>query len=256
MSRQLYLECYSGISGDMTVAALLDLGASEEVLNETLDSLMLDEFTTVVGSTYKCGIGAKTFDVRIPADPHYDEGHGMDGEHHHHDHDVRNLDDIYEILDRLEDSKVRRLAKKIFRIVAVAESEAHQVPMEEVHFHEVGAVDSIVDIVAAATLVVNLGVDDVVISPLYEGRGHVWCQHGRMPVPAPATLNIISAEGLTLHLTETEGEMITPTGAAIAAALRTRDKLPAEFTIQRIGIGAGKKDFKHANVLRAMLIEA
>lgn len=147
------------------------------------------------------------------------------------------------------------MARTMFRIVAEAESKAHGLPVEQVHFHEVGAIDSIVDIISVAVCMDNLGVEDVVVSALSEGHGHVHCQHGVLPVPVPATANIVSAYGLKLHFTDNDGEMVTPTGAAIAAALRTKDRLPASCRLLKIGMGAGNKVFKQANVLRAMLLE-
>ena len=164
------------------------------------------------------------------------------------------MHDIEEILDRLSNPHVKEKALKMFQIVAEAESKAHGVPVEEVHFHEVGAVDSIVDIVSVACLMEDLGIDDVAVSPLYEGCGHVRNQHGILPVPVPAVVNIAQANGLRLKITDTLGEMITPTGAAIAAAYQTRKNLPASYEIKAVGIGAGKKDFPKANILRAMIL--
>ena len=181
---------------------------------------------------------------------HHDHGHG-----HHHAHVHRNIHDVFAVIDRLENEHVKTLAKKMFMIVAEAESKAHGLPIEEVHFHEVGAIDSIVDIISVAVCVDNLGVDDIVVSELYEGSGHVHCQHGMMPVPVPATANIVTANHLPMKITDAQGEMVTPTGAAIAAALRTQDHLPEDYQLLKIGLGAGKKDFPKANVLRAMLLE-
>ena len=293
----LYLECFSGISGDMTVGALLDLGADPEVLKQSLDSLHVDGYEVKIGRSSKCGIDACDFDVLIPDQPEYDEGHmhhhdddhdhehhhhdddhdhehhhhdddhdhehhhhddDHDHEHHHHDHDHhhhdhghghhhahvhRNIHDVFAVIDRLENEHVKTLAKKMFMIVAEAESKAHGLPIEEVHFHEVGAIDSIVDIISVAVCVDNLGVDDIVVSELYEGSGHVHCQHGMMPVPVPATANIVAANHLPMKITDAQGEMVTPTGAAIAAALRTQDHLPEDYQLLKIGLGAGKKDF-------------
>ena len=173
-----------------------------------------------------------------------------------HPHTHRNLYDIYTIIDRLQSSdKVKQLARRIFEIVAEAESKAHGLPIDQVHFHEVGAIDSIVDIISTAVCLDNLGIEKVIVSPLAEGQGYVRCQHGTLPVPVPATANIAQAYGLKLRFTETPGEMVTPTGAAIAAALGTGASMPKNYRIVKIGIGAGNKDFDHANILRAMIIE-
>lgn len=260
MGKILYLECNSGISGDMTVGALLDLGADREELVRVLDSMKMDGYHLHFGRKLTCGLDAFDFDVHLEEAGH---SHGDDHDHDHnhdhahdHPHMHRNLQDIYTIIDRMDaNDHVKQLAKRMFLIVAEAESKAHGLPIEQVHFHEVGAVDSIIDIVSAAVCVDNLGVTDVVVSPLAEGHGYVRCQHGVIPVPVPATANIASAYGLEFRLTDNDGEMVTPTGAAIAAALRTRDRLPSGFCVSKIGMGAGNKEFRQANVLRAMLLE-
>ncbi len=264
--RILYLECYSGISGDMTVGALLDLGASRQVLEHALKSLGVGGYHLHFGRKKKCGIDAFDFDVHLEGeaghnhdhDHHHDHEHSHDHNHdhsHHHDHVHRNLADIVEIIDRMDGAdSVKALAKRMFEIVAEAESKAHGLPIEEVHFHEVGAIDSIVDIVSVAVCLNDLGITKVIVSPLSEGHGYVRCQHGVMPVPVPATANIANAYHLELKLTDNEGEMVTPTGAAIAAALHCGASLPVSYRIEKIGIGAGNKDFKNANILRAMVI--
>ncbi len=297
MGKILYLECNSGISGDMTVGALLDLGADKQAFTNALQSLGVDGYHLHFGRTTKCGLDAYDFDVHLEDEGHdhihgndHEHDHGSDHEHDHgndHEHDHgndhdhgyahdhahsdahdhvhsdtlyhphihRNLQDIYAIIDRLDsNNRVKAMAKRMFDIVAEAESKAHGIPVEEVHFHEVGAIDSIVDIIGVAVCVDSLGVDEIVVSPLSEGYGSVRCQHGVIPVPVPATANIVSAHGLKLRLTDNAGEMVTPTGAAIAAALGTRKNLPSSFQILKTGLGAGKKDFKQANVLRAMLL--
>ena len=150
----------------------------------------------------------------------------------------------------------RALAKKIFRIVAEAESKAHNLPIEEVHFHEVGAIDSIVDIISAAVCFDSLNITNVIVPKLSEGTGTVRCQHGVLPVPVPATLNIVTAYHMPLEIMDAKGEYVTPTGAAIAAALATSHSLPASFTILKTGLGAGKRDYKErTNILRAILID-
>ena len=297
----LYLDCASGISGDMTVGALLDLGASREKLVRALDSLGVSGYHLHFGRTKKCGIDAYDFDVHLEEEEHHhdhehshdehnhshdehDHEHHHDHEHthdheHHHDHEHthehehshdhahththdhmhphvhRNIHDIFEIIDRLDASdRVKNLARRMFEIVAGAESKAHGIPVSEVHFHEVGAIDSIVDVISAAFCLEDLGIHRVVVSPLSEGHGFARCQHGLMPVPVPATANIAAAQGLELTFRDVEGEMVTPTGAAIAAAFRTEAALPKKYQIEKIGIGAGNKDFAHANILRAMLL--
>ena len=275
--RILYLECYSGISGDMTVGALLDLGASRSVLEHALQSLGVGGYHLHFGRTTKCGIDAFDFDVHLEQEEggrrhsHEEEHHhhSHEEEHHHHSHGEehhhghgeghphvhRNLADIVEIIERMDAEKpVKNLAKRMFEIVAEAESTAHGLPVEQVHFHEVGAIDSIVDIVSTAVCLHDLGITKVIVSPLSEGHGYVRCQHGVMPVPVPATANIAKSYQLKLKLTDNEGEMVTPTGAAIAAALDCKEPLPKSYQIERIGIGAGNKDFKNANILRAMVI--
>lgn len=250
-NKLLYLEGASGISGDMTVAALLDLGASREKLDAVLRSMNLEGFEYRVSRKSSYGIAGTDFDVILHDHHHHEHEHGHE---HHHEH--RNLDDVCAVIDRgtMTDG-ARELAKKIFRIVAEAESKAHGVPVSEVHFHEVGAIDSIVDIVSAAVLIDDLGIRECVVTGLAEGSGYVHCQHGDLPVPVPAVLNIAQAHGIALRTATANGEMVTPTGIAIAAAIRTRDRLPAEYKIEKTGIGLGKRDFGRANILRAMILE-
>lgn len=290
IKKNLYIECYSGISGDMMVASLLDLGADEKVLMYALDSLNVGGFKIEIKRTKKCGIDACDFDVILDCvdyvhekDEHnHSNEHGVHHEHnhehnhehphphnhsneHHEDgncnenslrHEHRNIIDIHKIIEGSGiTERAKNIAKKVFDIVADAESKAHGVELEKVHFHEVGAIDSIVDIVAAAVCIDNLNIDDVYVSNLYEGSGHVKCQHGIMPVPVPAVINIISRHSLPIIITKSKGELVTPTGAAIVAALKTKDELPEEFVISKIGVGAGKKDLEKANILRTFLIE-
>mgnify|MGYP004645521999 FL=1 len=250
-NKLLYLEGASGISGDMTVAALLDLGASREKLDAVLKSMNLEGFEYQVSRKSSYGIAGTDFDVILHDHHHHEHEH----EHGHH-HEHRNLDDVCAVIDRgtMTDG-ARELAKKIFRIVAEAESKAHGVPVSEVHFHEVGAIDSIVDIVSAAVLIDDLGIRECVVTGLAEGSGYVHCQHGDLPVPVPAVLNIAQAHGIALRTSAANGEMVTPTGIAIAAAIRTRDRLPAEYKVEKTGIGLGKRDFGRANILRIMILE-
>lgn len=296
MSNKLYLECYSGISGDMTVASLLDLGASEEVLNKALDSLPVDGFKIEISRVSKNGLDACDFNV-ILDEKHENHDHDMnylygEDEHsynhevhdkhhhgHHHDHthehnhnhehedydhthdhnhhhEHRGLADVISIIEKADiTNNAKKIAINIFNILGKAEAAAHGVSIDEVHFHEVGAVDSIVDIIAVAVCLDNLQIEDVIVPVLYEGSGFIRCQHGMIPVPVPAVSHIVANNNLKLHLTNTKGELVTPTGAAIVAAIKTNDKLPQEFSIKKIGLGAGKRTYENPSILRAMIIE-
>ena len=266
----LYLECRSGISGDMTVAALLDLGATEENLRRTLAKLPVGGYEIRIEKVRKNGLEVCDFDVilgEMRHEGHMHEGHTHEGHmheghnhveeahgEHEHAHMHRTWKDIEQILKEADlKPRVLELAMRMFQSVAEAEGKAHGCPPEKVHFHEVGAVDSIVDIVGTAACLEELGVEKILVSDLWEGSGHVHCQHGILPVPVPAVLEIAAAHGLTLRQTEQQGEMVTPTGAAIAALSEGRQ--PEWFTVKRVGLGAGKREFPKANILRAMLIE-
>lgn len=314
MGKILYLETSSGISGDMFVAAMIDLGADPEALERALNSIPADGFMVEISSVKKSGIACCDFNVILDAAHenhdhdmaylygpapvssaapqeeehhchedeeaphchcHEDEeaphchcheeeashchGHGGEEPHHHHEHHHHgcHLAEILDIIDATDmTDSAKALAGKMFHIVAEAESLAHHMPLEEVHFHEVGAIDSIVDIIAAAVTFDSLGITDVIIPCLTEGRGTVRCQHGVLPVPVPATMNIIEAYDMPLTIMEAKGEYVTPTGAAIAAAICTTHQLPKAFRIVRTGLGAGKRDYtERTNILRAYLIE-
>ena len=279
MSKTLYLECYSGISGDMTVAALLDLGADREVLKESLKSLPVGGFRTEITRVKKSGLDACDFSVILEQDNHdhdmeylhgseksytghHEHSHEVNHEHHHghthsheHPHEHRGMKEITEIIQKSEmTARAKKMAMRVFDILAQAESKAHGVPVEEVHFHEVGAVDSIVDIAAIAICMDNLDISNVIVPVLYEGTGFIRCQHGQIPVPVPAVTHIAETHKLKLKITDIQGELVTPTGAAVVAAFRTSDRLPEDFTILKTGIGAGKRQYRCLGILRAMLI--
>ncbi len=247
----LYLEGSCGISGDMLVAALLDLGASREKLDATLGSLSArGDFSYTVSRKSSYSIAGCDFDVRL----RHHEQPREEAYHKHHHH--RHLAEVEQIIASTEMSPgARVLANRIFRIVAEAEAYAHGCLPEEVHFHEVGAWDSLADILGAAVLADDLAAEDCVVTGFTEGEGSVVCQHGELPVPVPAVLRIAQVYGIPLSRCSVHGEMVTPTGIAIAAALRSQTELPAPFRILRTGIGLGKRDFGRANFLRAMLIE-
>ena len=281
MSQTLYLECYCGISGDMTVAALLDLGADQQMLETALKSLPISGFDIAISRVKKAGLDVCDFQVILDHDNHDHDMAYLHGDHHHHhddehghshnvskpthhhehqekkthSHADRGFPEIVEIINRaLITDRAKALAIRIFSIIADAEAKAHEVDRERVHFHEVGAVDSIVDIVAVAVCLDNLDIREVIVSEVYEGRGFVHCQHGTIPIPVPAVTHIAASHQLNLHISSTEGELITPTGAAIVAAIKTSDQLPKQFTIEKTGIGAGKRTYDRPSLLRAMLI--
>ncbi|MBR1648100.1 MAG: nickel pincer cofactor biosynthesis protein LarC [Alphaproteobacteria bacterium] len=251
MTKYLYFEGKSGISGDMTVACLLDLGANREVLDKAMASLNLQGFDYCVERKSSYSISGLDFKVCLH---HHEEQKEENYHHHHHEH--RHLSDVYEIIEKADMSaKARNLAKDIFLIVAQAEAKAHGVPIEEVHFHEVGALDSIVDIISASVLLDDLAIDKVIVTGLNEGKGEIMCQHGRLPVPVPAVLNIAETYQIPLIPTENNTEMVTPTGIAIVAALNPQNSLPKAYKVLKTGVGLGKRDFGFANFLRTMIIE-
>ena len=294
MGKTLYLDCSSGISGDMTVAALLDLGASEQHLREALSSLPAHGFNVAVTRVRKSGLDACDFDVRLDAahENHdhdmawlyghldasdHEHGHAHEHEHehdhthehehahnhehehdhaHHHHHEHRSLADVCAIIDASAMSeRAKGLAHAVFGKLAEAEAKAHGATPETVMFHEVGAIDSIVDICSVAICLDDLGVTEVIVPSLAEGHGTIRCAHGIMPVPVPAVVNLCQAAGIALVPAPVTGELVTPTGAAIVAALRTGSVLPASYAIERVGYGAGKRAYENCSgVLRAVLI--
>jgi hypothetical protein len=263
MGQSLYWECSAGISGDMAVASLLDLGADETHLRAVLESLPVSGFEVEISRVKKSGLDMCDFNVKLDSahenhdhDMKYLHGHGnSDSNSKHHEH--RNLAEILSIIGDADMSdNAKNIATKIFNILARAEAKAHGTDIENVHFHEVGAVDSIVDIVAAAVCLDDLNITDVYVPFLCEGRGTVRCQHGVLPIPVPAVANIAQENQLQLKITDVEGELVTPTGAALVAAVRTKMALPEIFTIKKVGMGAGKRNYERPSILRAMLIEA
>ena len=267
MNQTLYLECYSGISGDMMTAALLDLGADEKVLSEALESLPIKGFRTEVTRVSKAGLDACDFHVILDRqhenhdhDMEYLHGHSHDHSHgdhghHSHDHEHRGLAEILEILCRAQITDgAREKAVRIFEILAEAEAKAHGTSIEKVHFPYTAPPHSIAHIPAPALCPDTLQIDKVIIPVLCEGSGSVRCQHGVIPVPVPAVTAVTSKYSIPLHMTDVQGELVTPTGAAIAAAIRTSARLPERFVIEKTGIGAGKREYERPSLLRAMLI--
>ena len=269
MNKTLYFECSSGISGDMAVASMIDLGIDQEGLLRTLRSIPVKGFDIRISRVNKSGIDVCDFDVILDEDNHdhdmeylYGDHHHHHHEHHdghhhghHHHHEHRGLSDVLDIISRTDMTEgARNIAVRIFEIIAEAEAQAHATTVDKVHFHEVGALDSIADIIALAHCIDEISPDNVCFSELYEGTGTVRCQHGVIPVPAPATLAIVTKYGLPLRISESKGEYVTPTGAAFVAATRNSD-VPESIIVKKVGMGAGKRRTDRPGFVRAMLIE-
>lgn len=321
----LYLDCSTGLSGDMLAAALIDLGADRHKLEEVLASLNCPGFQIKIAKVTKQSLQCTDFDVILDEDNHDHDMQNLYGhlkpqpfaisavhpvpdqsspldlsapqphlhehrehEHHHphdcehahdhahlhdhahphehgcdhgpeghgHGHTHRNLNDVVQIIKgSCASEQAKALAVKTFEILAKAEAKAHGKGIDEVHFHEVGALDSIADILSACVLLDDLKADAVYIPSLTDGCGTVRCQHGILPVPVPAVVNIVQECGLNLNLCSSQGELLTPTGAALAAAFKTHDVLPKSFKILKTGLGAGKRAYAVPSIVRAMLIE-
>lgn len=250
MEKILYFDCFAGISGDMTIGALLDLGIEHKTFLAELDKLNIKGYSIEIGRGDKNGISGTDFNVILDHHHHHGDDHDHDGDHHHHDH--RNLYDINKIIEEssLKDS-VKELSKKIFGIVAQAEAKIHGKSLEEVHFHEVGAMDSIVDIVGTAICVDLLGIDKIYSAPLQVGSGFVECAHGIIPVPAPATMEIL--KGLPIYNNGIKKELVTPTGAAIIKALASEYGDIPTMELEGVGYGLGKRNLKIPNLLRVFM---
>jgi uncharacterized protein (TIGR00299 family) protein len=294
--RIAYLECFSGISGDMFLGALVDAGVPARLLEETVAALGVGaklEISRVVRS----GISATKVDVWVggekdmpreeywakqdvaralspaKADHDHKHGHGHSHEHSHHEnteqsrakapaphehehaHPHRGLTEIRQIISAAAISEsAKETAIRAFESLGAAEAKIHSMPLESIHFHEVGAADAIVDIVCAAVGIEALGVDEIVCSRLNVGGGTVKCAHGTFPVPAPATVELL--KGVPVYSSGIQAELVTPTGAAIARTLATRFSAFPEVKIEKSGYGAGSRDFPgHPNVLRVVIGE-
>ena len=261
MKNTLYLECLSGISGDMTIGALLDLGPDVNKFKDELKKINLQGYELKIQKKDKNGIFGTKFDVILTTDlraghHHHDHDH-HDHDHHDHDHhhdDHRCLTTIKGLIEEASLSdQVKKMSISMFQAIAEAEAKIHNTSLDQVHFHEVGAVDAIVDIVGTCILIEMLEIDEVIISPLHVGTGFVKCAHGKIPVPAPATLEIL--KGIPIYSKGIRSELVTPTGAAIAKVLgKSFEERPLMETLS-IGYGLGTKDLEISNVLRASLIK-
>ncbi|WP_323985026.1 nickel pincer cofactor biosynthesis protein LarC [Fusibacter ferrireducens] len=272
--KTLYLDCFAGISGDMFMGAMVDLGVDFEMLKSELSKLGLDhEFDLKMRRDSKLGIFGTKIDVIDHNNAHdhghnhsHDHGHDHPHEHlhehshdhsHDHGHDHKHIRDYGEIKAIIKESKlsdrVKQDSLKIFELIAKAEAKIHGKTVDEVHFHEVGAIDSIVDVIGAAICMELLEIDEIMASPIEIGEGFVKCAHGKMPVPAPATSEILIG---VPTLAKVKGyEMTTPTGAAIIKAFVTKFPEHKEMKAQKIGFGMGTRNLDIPNCLRAIIVE-
>ena len=262
--KTLYLDIFSGISGDMFIGALIDLGADARKLERELKKLKLGGYHLHVARQQKSGIAGVKFDIHL-ADAHkhhheHESHHGSRFTHHDHHHHVENrtFAEIKKLIGRSKlPAWVKNKSVAVFQCIAEAEGKIHGLPPGKVHFHEVGAVDSIVDIVGACIALELLGKPRVLAAPVVEGAGWVDCAHGRFPVPAPATLAILGARGIGVTQCDEPHELVTPTGAALLAEFVESFGPMQNLVAEKIGFGLGTRENKtRPNVLRAVLGEA
>lgn len=255
----LYFDCSSGISGNMTLGALTEIIGDENYLLNELKKLNIDGYKIEISKKIKNGITGTYVDVILDNEhtlDHHTDLHEHHHEHNHsssheHHHEHRNLEDVNKIIENSSlNNDVKDLAKKIFLRVAEAESKVHNKTLEEVHFHEVGAIDSIVDIVGTAILINKINPDKIISSIVNDGYGFIECAHGTMSVPVPATSEIFVNSKVKFRQIDIDTELVTPTGAAIIAELAEEFKTLPTMTIEKIGWGTGSKDLKIPNVLK------
>lgn len=242
----LYFDCASGISGNMTLGALLEIAGNKEYLLEQLATLKIEGYKIEITKKIKNGITGTYVDVIL-------EKENLQSHHiqEQHSHMHRNLKDIYTIIENSQiETKSKELAKRIFLRVAKAESKVHNKPIEEVHFHEVGAIDSIIDIVGTAILINQIHPDKIISSVVNDGYGFIECAHGKMSVPVPATSEIFASSGVKFRQIQIDTELVTPTGAAIIAELATQFTWLPTMKVEKIGWGVGSKELNIPNVLK------
>ena len=270
--KTLYIECNMGAAGDMLLASLAELTGDVKACGEKLNSLGIPDVTYDFEKSVKCGIEgthARVTALGVEEDEYGEHHHEHSHEHDHHEHTHEehvhthehehhhhhtHMSDIENIINGLNVSdKVKSDALAVYALIAEAESRAHGKPVTEIHFHEVGTMDAVADIVGVCVLMEQIGADRIVASPLATGFGQVRCAHGILPVPAPATASII--EGIPTYSGNVEGELLTPTGAALLKHFAGSFGPRPAMAISKTGYGMGKKDFEKANMLRTFLGE-
>ena len=261
--KTLYLDLFSGISGDMFIAALIDLGVDARQLEQELQKLRLEGYHLHVTRGHKASLEGVKFDVHLASDHHHGgQPHAHDHTHaHSHTHTHEHGRTFAQIRQLITESRlsdwVKQKSVAVFQRLAMAEGKIHGLPPDQVSFHEVGAVDSIIDIVGACIALEMLGKPRVLASPVVEGTGWIECAHGRLPIPAPATLAILGARGIALSQCDEPNELVTPTGAALLAEFVDAFGPMREVVAEKIGYGLGTRDNpRRPNVLRAVLGES
>lgn len=266
--KTLYLECTMGAAGDMLTAALLELTEDRQAFIDKMNALGLPGVTVAAEPAVKCGItgthmkvtvnGAEEESEDVHDGHHHDHHHDHDHDHHHdheHHHHHASVADIEALIDGLKVSdKVKADAKAVYALIADAESRVHGRPVSEIHFHEVGTMDAAADVIGVCLLMEQLAPEQVIVSPVHTGSGHVHCAHGILPVPAPATALLL--EGIPSYGGQVKGELCTPTGAALLRYFASRFGDRPVMATAAVGYGMGKKDFEQANCLRAFLGES
>lgn len=279
--KTLYLECAMGAAGDMLTAALLELTGDKQAFIDKMNALGLPGVSVAAEPAVKCGITGTHVTVTVDGveeeagdahehehhhdHDHHDHDHDHEHEHHHdheHEHDHHHghhhhasVADIEALISGLAVSdRVKADAKAVYALIADAESRVHGRPVTEIHFHEVGTLDAVADVVGVCLLMEQLSPDQVIASPVHTGSGHVHCAHGILPVPAPATALIL--EGIPSYGGQVRGELCTPTGAALLKHFASRFGDRPVMAVEAIGYGMGKKDFDQANCVRAFLGES
>ena len=256
MSKLLYLECNMGAAGDMLAAALYELleDAQKQEFLHLVNEHGIPGVEVVPEDSIKCGVKGTHMSVRIHGEEEDAQTYGAEGMHHehHHAHHHTSLADVHAMIQDCQlPEKVKEDACKVYDLLAAAESHAHGVEVSEIHFHEVGMLDAVADVLNVCLLICMLQPEKIVVSPINTGFGSVRCAHGILPVPAPATAYLL--QGAPTYGGSVEGEMCTPTGAALLQFIKTEFNKQPIMTAQKTGYGMGKKDFPQANCVRSFL---
>lgn len=250
--KTMYIECTMGAAGDMLMGALYEIIPDKEKFIEKMNNLGIPGVTVEALDSEKCGIHGTHMSVKIKG--HEEGEHHHDHEHHHHEHHHSDMHSLNHIISHLDLSdEVKENMKKVYGLIAEAESQAHKKPVDMIHFHEVGELDAVADIAGVCILMEEIGAEKIIVSPVCTGTGHVHCAHGILPVPAPATAWIL--KGVPSYGGDIEGELCTPTGIALLKTFAAEFGKAPVMETEAIGYGMGTKDFEAANCVRVFLGE-